>query len=47
MGEDSKDDALRCADVRQVWFHELTDAAPITFEPPRTAPQVRPIRASA
>ena len=35
LGEDGKTYAFRRGDLRDVWFHELTEAAPITFEPGR------------
>ena len=44
LGEDSKSYTFRRADVREVWFHDLKEAAPITFEPGKglSATRVRP-----
>jgi hypothetical protein len=49
LGEDSKTYSFRRSDLRDVWFHDLTEAAPITFEPGKnlSATLVRPVRASA
>jgi len=49
LGEDGKTYSFRRTDLRDVWFHELTEAAPITFEPGKdlSATRVRPVRASA
>ena len=49
LGEDRKRYTFRRDDVREVWFHELTEAAPITFEPGKNlfATRVRPVRAPA
>ena len=33
LGEDGKTYSFRRSDLWDAWFHELTDAAPITFEP--------------
>jgi hypothetical protein len=48
LGEDGKTYAFRRGDLRDVWFHELSEAAPITFEPGRdlSATRVRPVRDS-
>jgi hypothetical protein len=48
-GEDSKTYSFRRSDLQDAWFHELTEGAPITFEPGKnlSASQVRPSRASA
>ena len=49
LGEDGKTYSFRRTDLRDAWFHELTEAAPITFEPDKnlSATRVRPVRASA
>jgi len=49
LGEDGKTYSFRRNDLWDAWFHELTDAAPITFEPGKSlsATRVRPVRASA
>ena len=49
LGEDGKTYSFRRSDLRDVWFHELTEAAPITFEPSKnlSATRVRQVRASA
>ena len=48
LGEDSKNYTFRRADVRGVWFHDLTGGATVAFEPGKdlSATQVRPVRAS-
>ena len=48
LGEDGKTYSFRRSDLRDVWFHELTEAAPITFEPGKNlcATRVRQVRAS-
>jgi hypothetical protein len=33
VGEDGKTYSFRRSDLQDVWFHELTEGAPITFEP--------------
>jgi cold shock CspA family protein len=33
LGEDGKHYAFRRNDVRQVWFHQLTEGATVAFEP--------------
>lgn len=49
LGEDNKHYTFRRTDVRDVWFHDLTEGATVTFEPGKnlSATQVRPVRASA
>jgi hypothetical protein len=49
LGDDAKTYSFGRNDLRDVWFHELTEAAPITFEPGKnlSATRVRPVRASA
>ena len=49
LGEDGKTYSFGRSDLRDVWFHELTEAALITFEPGKhlSATRVRPVRASA
>jgi hypothetical protein len=49
LGEDGKTYSFQRSDLRDVWFHELTEAAPITFESGKhlSATRVRPVRASA
>jgi hypothetical protein len=48
LGEDGKTYSFRRSDLRDVWFHDLPEAAPITFEPGKnlSATRVRPVRAS-
>ena len=49
LGEDGKTYSFRRSDLRDGWFHELTESAPITFEPSKnlSATRVRQVRASA
>ena len=48
LGADSKRHTFRRSDVRDVWFHELTEGATIAFEPGKdlSATRVRPVSAS-
>jgi len=48
LGEDGKTYSFRRGDLRDVWFHDLTATARITFEPGKdlSATRVRPARAS-
>jgi hypothetical protein len=48
LGEDGKTYSFRRGDLRDAWFHELTERARITFEPGKdlSATQVRLIRTS-
>jgi hypothetical protein len=48
LGEDSKNYTFRRSDVRDVWFHDLTEAATVAFEPGKnlSATQVRPVTPS-
>jgi cold shock CspA family protein len=47
-GEDGKHYAFHRNDVRDVWFHELTEGATVVFEPGKqlSANSVRPVKAS-
>jgi hypothetical protein len=49
LGEDRKRYTFRRAEVREVWFHDLTEGATVAFEPDKnlSATRVRPVRASA
>ena len=49
LGEDGKSYSFRRNDVREVWFHDLTEGATVDFEPEKnlSATKVRPIRSSA
>jgi hypothetical protein len=49
VGGDSKSYTFRRSDVREVWFHNLTEGATVAFEPGKhlSATRVRPVRASA
>jgi hypothetical protein len=49
LGEDRKSYMFRRTDVRDVWFHDLTEGIAVTFEPGKnlSATQVRPVRAPA
>ena len=49
LGEDSKSYTFRRSDVRDVWFHNLTEGATVAFEPGKNllATRVRPVSASA
>jgi hypothetical protein len=46
LGEDAKIYSFGRGDLRDVWFHDLREAAAITFEPGKdlSATRVRPIR---
>jgi cold shock CspA family protein len=48
LGEDGRNYAFRRSDVREVWFHQLTEGATVAFEPGKqlSATQVRPVPAS-
>jgi cold shock CspA family protein len=48
LGEDGKHYAFRRGDVREVWFHQLTEGATVTFEPGKqlSATSVRLVTAS-
>jgi hypothetical protein len=48
LGEDGKRYTFRRSDVREVWFHDLTDGARVAFEPAKnlSATQVRPVVSS-
>jgi hypothetical protein len=48
LGEDCKRYTFRRNDVREVWFHDLTEGATVTLEPDKnlSATHVRPVRAS-
>jgi cold shock CspA family protein len=43
LGEDGKNYTFRRSDVRDVWFHDLTEGATVAFEPGKnlSATQVR------
>jgi hypothetical protein len=47
VGEDGKTYAFSRRDLQDVWFHQLTEETPVTFEPGRdlSATHVRPVRA--
>ena len=47
LGEDGKTYSFRRSDLQDVWFHQLTEGTPITFEPGRdlSATEVRTVRA--
>ena len=49
LGEDGKTYAFRRSDLRDVWFHDLMEGTPITFEPGKnlSATRMRPVGASA
>lgn len=49
LGEDRKTYSFRRGDLRDVWFHDLTEGATVAFEPGKhlSATRVRPVRASA
>ena len=44
LGADSKSYTFRRSDVREVWFHDLTEGATVAFEPGKklSATRVRP-----
>ena len=48
VGEDGKHYAFRRNDVREVWFHQLTEGATVSFEPAQrlSATGVRLVTAS-
>jgi len=48
LGEDRKRYTFRRDEVREVWFHDLTEGATVAFEPDKnlSATRVRPVRAS-
>jgi cold shock CspA family protein len=48
LGEDSKSYTFRRSDVREVWFHDLTEGTTVAFEPGNnlSATRVRPVTAS-
>jgi cold shock CspA family protein len=45
LGEDGKWYTFRRFDVREVWFHDLTEGARVAFEPAKnlSATHVRPV----
>ncbi len=47
LGEDRKIYTFRRGDVRDVWFHDLTEGATVAFEPDKnlSATRVRPCAA--
>jgi cold shock CspA family protein len=47
LGEDGKHYSFRRSDVREVWFHQLTEGVPVAFEPGQqlSATHVRPVTA--
>ena len=49
LGEDTKHYTFRRSDVREGWFHDLTEGATVAFQPDKnlSAIRVRPVRASA
>jgi len=49
LGDDRKNYTFRRRDVREVWFHDLTEGATVAFEPGKnlSATRVRPVAASA
>jgi hypothetical protein len=48
LGEDGKRYTFRRSDVRDVWFHDLTEGAAVAFEPAKNlgATHVRPVSSS-
>ena len=48
LGEDRKSYTFRRNDVRDVWFHDLTEGTTVSFDPEKnlSATRVRPVRAS-
>ena len=48
LGEDGKRYTFRRSDVREVWFHDLTEGARVVFEPAKnlSATRVRPVSGS-
>ena len=49
LGEDTKSYTFRRSDVREGWFHDLTEGATVAFQPDKnlSATRVRPVRPSA
>ena len=49
LGEDTKNYTFRRNDVREGWFHDLTEGATVAFQPDKnlSATRVRPVRVSA
>jgi hypothetical protein len=49
LGDDRKNYTFRRRDVRDVWFHDLTEGTTVAFEPGKnlSAIRVRPVAASA
>jgi hypothetical protein len=49
LGDDRKCYTFRRVNVREVWFHDLTEGATVAFEPGKnlSATRVRPVAASA
>jgi cold shock CspA family protein len=49
VGEDERTYSFRRSDLRDAWFHELTEGARVTFEAAKnlTATQIRLLRPSA
>ena len=49
VGEDDKSYTFRRNDVREAWFHDLTEGATVAFEPGKnlSATEVRLVRAPA
>jgi cold shock CspA family protein len=49
LGEDGKHYMFRRSDVRDVWFHDLTEGATVDFEPDKnlSATRVRLVSRSA
>jgi hypothetical protein len=48
LGDDTKRYTFRRSDVRNAWFHDLTEGTIVAFEPDKnlTAIHVRPVSAS-
>ena len=48
LGDDHKNYTFRRRDVRDVWFHDLTEGATVAFEPDKhlSATRVRPVAAA-
>jgi hypothetical protein len=49
LSDDRKCYTFRRSDVREVWFHDLTEGATVNFDPGKhlSATRVRPVAASA
>ena len=49
LGDDRKNYTFRRGDVREVWFHDLTEGTTVAFEPGKnlSAIRVRPVAAPA